>query len=573
MLQINTGKLYSRDVERTNQLRGVLFSNLELRSDTPLKTAAGTLLGADVLGGARALVFELEERIEDGPDGPGVLVSHGVNPFLVDFSAVASFGLNAVVVPDAALADRLLSEKPSLAAYSPPKEFIKRCFDNRIWLKDAEADAFTAFVDDLLGLERRHFLAAMRGIRSYVSGVHRLRDDLGVAYTLMVSAIEALAQGFDKYQTTWNDVDERKRRPVDAALKRASDRTSKGVRDAIASTEHASLARRYRAFVKAHLGPEYFRDLALGEERAIASYELDEALRQAYALRSRYLHNLKQLPDDLTHPFGHWETVYVDRTATLTFQGLARLTRHVIREFVARGPKVEREPYDYRREEAGIRFMEMAPQYWVGRPMADAREASRRFEGLLSQLADIKANTPDAVLTDLRPALADIERLAPRTGVERRSAMLALYGLFNSIVAPEQRMPNFREFIDRHETGVIRPSPETLAAFTILGETNTWSVECHRKTLDSYFAKRATPKGLHAPRIFEAAMCLALAERYRAGGQIAEMRAMVSRAVECVPGRPALLALESSADTETPIDWQQTLFPPAPADESSPKAD
>lgn len=568
MLQINTGKLYSRGVGRTNHLRGVLFSNLRLPSERSLVTAAGTLLGTNVLGGGGALVYELDERIEEGPDGPGVLASHGIDPFLVDFAAVASFGLNAVVAPDASLVERLLSGKASLAAYSPPKEFIKRCFDDLIWLKDEEADAFAAFVVDLVGLERRHFLAAMRGIRTYVSGVHRLRDDLGVAYTLMVSAVESLAQEFDQYETTWADVDERKRGPVDAALKRASQRVALGVRDAITSVEHPALGRRYRAFVRAHLGPGYFRDPALNGERAVAAYEIDEALRQAYALRSRYLHNLKQLPDDLTHPFGHWETVNVDRHATFTFQGLARLTRHVIREFVARGPKTEREGYDYRREEAGIRFMEMAPQYWVGRPMHDASDAPKRLEGLLSQLASIKAKMPDAVLTDLRPALADVERLVPKTGAEKQSTMLALYGLFNSIVAPEQRMPKFRAFIDRHHVAVTRPTPAALVALTIVGETETWSLDIHREALEGYFAKRATPKGLHAPRLFEAAICLALAERYRSGNRIDEARQMVACAVESCPGTPALLELEVAFDGTTAIDWNAVLFPRPVMDET-----
>lgn len=294
--------------------------------------------------------------------------------------------------------------------------------------------------------------------------------------------------------------------------------------------------------------------------------------RQAYALRSRYLHNLKQLPDDLTHPFGHWETVNVDRYRTFTFQGLARLTRHVIGEFVALGPKTGREIYDYRREEAGIRLMEMAPQYWVGHPLRDAREAPKRFEGLLSQLAVIKARTPDAVLTDLRPALADVERLVPKTGGEKQSAMLALYGLFNSVVAPEQRMPNFRAFIDRHHVAVTRPTPAALVAFTIVGETETWSLDVHRKALDEYFAKRANPKGLHAPRVFEAAMCLTLAERYRAVDRNDDARQMVACAVESCPGTPALLELEAFMDCATPIDWNAILFP-RPASNETPASD
>jgi hypothetical protein len=568
MLQINTGKLFTRSIGLTNRLRGVLYSNLHLPREDAVITGAGALLGTNSLRSSRALVYEIDEHIEDGPDGPGVLVSHGVEPFLSDFAAVASFGFDAVVASDAAVVERLLSGKPNLASYVPPKEFLKRTFSEEIWLEPEEADEFVAFVEALLGLERRTFLAAMRAIRTYVSGVHRLLDDLGVAYTLMVSAIESLAQDFDGYETGWNDVDERKRVAVDAALRKASPRTAQDVRDSISATEHTSLGRRYRAFVKAHVGKDYFRDPSLSSTRALAACELDEALRRAYAVRSRYLHNLRVLPDELAHPFGHWEVAYVDRCAVLTFQGLARLTRHVIREFVSSGRKTDKEPYDYHPEEAGIRIVEMAPQYWVGRPLRHAREAKKRLEGFLSQLADVLANAPNAALTDLRPMLSDIERLVGKGGTHQ-PAMFALYGLFNAHVAPEQRMPHFRQILEHNAAAVTKPSIEALVAFTIVDETEKWSLEVHRVLIDTYFSKRASKSGLHAPRLFESAMCLALAERYRLSGRAEEAGAMLALAVENAPGDERLLNLEASFDPATAIKWQEVLLPPLPPSEAA----
>jgi hypothetical protein len=287
MLQINTGKLFTRGVGRTNRLRGVLYSNLCLR-DEPIVTAAGTLFGTNSLRENLSLIYEIDERIEEEPVGPGVLASHGIEPYLLDFSAVASFGFDAVVSPEAALVERLLSEHPSLASYAPPRDFLKRTFNDRIMATPEDSADFVSLVRDLLVLDRRTFLAAMRAIRTYVAGIHRLLDDLGVAYTLMVSAIESLAQEFDGYQSSWDDVDERKRKPVDAALSHASARTGERVRDAILSAEHVLLSRRYRAFVNAHVNKNYFRNLSIESSRPVAAYELDEALRGAYGLRSRY---------------------------------------------------------------------------------------------------------------------------------------------------------------------------------------------------------------------------------------------------------------------------------------------
>lgn len=565
MLQINTGKLFTRGVGRTNRLRGVLYANLYLR-DEPIVTEAGTLLGTSALRDSLSLVYELDERIEEEPIGPGVLVSHGVESFLIDFSAVASFGFDAVVSPDAALVEHLLSAKPSLASYAPPSDFLKRTFSDRIWITPEDRDDFISFVSALLALDRRTFLAAMRAIRTYVAGVHRLLDDLGVAYTLMVSAVESLAQEFDGYQSDWGDVDERKRKPVDAALSRASAQTGKRVREAILSAEHVLLSRRYRAFVKAHLDKSYFRNLSTEGGRPVSSYELDEALRGAYAIRSRYLHNLRGLPDGLVHPFGHWEVTYVERKAVLTFQGLARLTRAVLKEFIARGRKVKSEEYNYRHEQAGIRVMEMASRYWVAKPLRKAEHAKIRLEGALSELASVMSNDKDAALTDLRPMLADIERMMPRASARNKPAMFAIYILFNLVVASELRMPGFDAFVEKHHTVLDRPSVEGLVALTLLNKIGEWPLEAHQQELDRYFEIRATPKGLHAPRTFDAAMCLTLAERYREARDFDQMRSMVSKAVESHPGNAALLELEQAVGEDTPIIWRSILFPAPPAE-------
>ena len=566
MLQLNTGKLFTHGVGRTNRLRGVLYTNLYLRAE-PIVTEAGTLLGTNALRDSLSLIYELDERIEEEPIGPGVLVSHGIDPFLIDFSAVASFAFDAVVSADAALVERLLSAKPSLASYAPPPEFLKRTFRERIWITPEDSADFISFVNALLALDRHTFLAAMRAIRTYVAGVHRLLDDLGVAYTLMVSAIESLAQGFDGYQSDWGDIDERKRTPVDAALSRASPLTGKRVREAILSAEHILLSRRYRAFVKAHLDESYFRELSTEGGRRIAGYELDEALRGAYAIRSRYLHNLRGLPDGLVHPFGHSEVTYIERRAVLTFQGLARLTRTVLKEFIIRGRKVDSEEYNYRHEQAGIRVVEMASRYWVAKPLRRAEHAKVRLEGVLSELASVMSNEKDAALTDMRPMLADIERMMPRASARNKPAMFAIYVLFNFVVAPEHRMPRFDAFLENHYSVFDRPSPEGLVALTLLNKIGEWPLEAHQHELDMYFETRAIPKGLHAPRAFDAAMCLALAERYREGRDFDQMRSMVSKAVESHPGNAALLELERALGEDTPIIWRSVLFP-APSAEA-----
>jgi len=563
MLQINTGKLFANGVGRTNQLRGVLYTNLKLYWRDDVVTGAGTLRSTGGRKGSLALVYELEERMEQGENGrPGVLLSHTEAPYIQDFSAVASFALNAIVSPDPELAAQLTDGKPGLSSYHPPAKFIRRCFDPEIHMTDSDATELVEFCNQLLGLERRVFLGAMSAIKTYVTALHRIKDDLALAYTLMVSAIESLAQEFDGYSSAWQDVDQRKREPIDAALKAANSDSAQQIRDAILSVEHLSLGRRYREFVISHVDNGYFRtgDALIGHP--LAQCELAEVLRQAYFLRSKYVHQLHDLPNELTLPHDYSEVAYVNRQPTLTFQGLSRLTRHVIKAFVRAGNKVDREVYDYSLERAGVVLMPLAAQYWLANPLGSSIEIRRRLEGFLEQLSSVELRDAGAAFTDIRPLLADIERLLPNALMADKPAMYALHILFNISVPESARSPDYTTQHDRFQGNLTAPSGEALMLLCYAVDPKShWDIETHQSAHDEYFKKRTRTTGFRAPRLFEAAVSLVLAEHYRLEGSAPEVKRLLALAVSNYPGHKALLRFEESFTGEQALDWRSILLP------------
>lgn len=560
MLQINTGKLYKRGVGRTNQLTGVLYANVRLPYERDIVTGAGTLRSTGSGPADFALVYHLEERIERADPEPGVLVSHTVGPFLDDFAVVASFGLGGIFSREPELIRALTGGRPGFSSYEAPEKFVARFFDGSIYISDEQADAFVTFVDALLALERRSYLSAMRAMRTFVAGLHRIPDDLALAYTLIVSSLESLAQDFDGFTSAWSDLEDRKRHAIDAALANTTSSQAAAVRTAILENEHVALARRYRVFVQAHVDADYFRQPDAGAH-PVARFELDAALRQAYGLRSAYIHRLRSLPTPIALPHGHWETTTVERRPALTFQGLYRLTRHVIKEFVAERPKVEKEVYDYSLEQAGVVSMEMAPQYWVWQPLTNPAEARRRLEGLLSLTVSVLSREPDAKLVDLRPMLADVERVLPQAAATYRPALLAIHVLFNLLVSRELQTPGFEAFLTKNGPEASAPSTEAVIVSTIFDAHEDWPIHEHQAALDAYFAERTRPKGLHAPRLLEAAACLALAEKYRIAGDHTNTMLLLARAVEAHPAHLALRNFEATYDEFPAIVWRAILLP------------
>lgn len=561
MLQINTGKLFTLSVERVNRLTGVLYSNLRLPHGRDIQSSAGTLRSTGFGPTDLALVYEINEQIELVPTGPGALASHTVRPYLEEFAVVAAFGLGGIVGQSEAAVRALSDGRPGRSANGAPSEYVSRVFDQTIYLTAQDVDEFEEFVAELVALQRKSYLGAMRAMHTFIAGLCRIPDDLAQAYTLMVSALEYLAQDFDSFLPTWADVEDRKRRALDNALAGVNETAATALRDAVLSHEHVAIARRYRAFALSHIDADFFRR-PTKSNRPIARNELDAALRSAYNFRSLSVHRGRSLPDPITMPFGNWESTTIERRPALTLEGLSRITRHVIRRFVATQPKMQTEVYDYSRERSGIVFMEMAPQYWIGLSFLDPAHARKRLEGFIGLVCSVMMHENSAQLVDMRPMLVDVERLLPQAPHQHKLAMFSISLLFNVLVPVEQKSPGFDTFYERHSEEIGTLGIETLAVASLLNLVDDWEIEDHAAMLEQYFDERNRPSGLHLPRLAEAAMCLTLAEKFRFAKSETRVHSCIARAVEAHPGCERLRLFEKNFAMDATICWRQILLPP-----------
>ena len=160
--------------------------------------------------------------------------------------------------------------------------------------------------------------------------------------------------------------------------------------------------------------------------------------------------------------------------------------------------------------------------------------------------------------------LNDVERLMPQAPENDRPALLALHYLFNGMVPEKMETPDCQGFLETWTAAADTPSPETFIARTLFDNAQDWDASTFRRAYDLYFQQRTRPRGFHAPRVFEAAAILALAERVRAAGEHVEARHLVGSAVEAFPESAPLATFEASFDAGESIDWRTVLFPPSP---------
>lgn len=569
MLQISAGKFFQTSKLHETPYRGVYYTNYRVFDDAKIETPVGVLLPSTVGSGPATLTYEVVERIEAHPNSPvsGEIISTGGDMVVNDFAAVISFALNVTCTPNLDLTRRLLAPSgPSLGNAHVPQKFIPRVFDTSVLFAAGDNEKLSGFIKDLIALERKHYEGAMRAIRRYVTGAHRIADDVNLAYALFVMAIESLAQEFDGHVAEWSDYDHTKRARIDAALSDATDDTAENVRQAILQNEHVALARRFRSFTLAHVASSYFRREVAQAQGAISRPDLETALRQAYEIRSGYVHRLQDINSALVGLPSFPDALELEGRATFTFAGLSRLARHVIMQFVARGPKVERETFNYRSVLPNMVTLPLAPQYWIDKPDAFTVENARLFvSAFLGQIAGILL-TKGAQYSDLRPVLEKIETILPGLAkLRQRLPLLTLYFLFHQIAPQGIHRPQWPALLENYKGDFEAPSIESLIAHLIGQQPTGWTLKQLDALHRAYFGKRHSSTVTKLGRFFEAAFTLYLAEAYRAHDP-QKARDLVAFAVECMPQHQGLEAFEAMVSEEPipPINWHAILAPSAP---------
>lgn len=261
MLQIATGMYFGGRPMYETTHRTVFHSNATtLRSD-PVELPFGRLLFSSGFTPISAVTIEVVDRLpEVQEDGSGSwMAATGGTELLDDVAAVFAFWGNVTCSRHLSVVERLVPRTAERSPSRGPSTVLRRTFDPQVMILPDEFDDLRRFGEGLLALHRTQFEAAMRVVRKVVVARTIVGDDPGLAYTLFVSALEALAQvaippegllGWDRY-------DPSKRTVLDPVLDTLALADAEVMRDAILRADQRSLGRRFKAFVLDHLEPSF----------------------------------------------------------------------------------------------------------------------------------------------------------------------------------------------------------------------------------------------------------------------------------------------------------------------------
>lgn len=559
MLQASTGKHFTLPCRHSNLLRGVLYTNMSLFGEDGVETVFGKLFPSSMRRHPNVISCEIIENIEHEGISPGVLHSNGIDIYLSDFADIISFSLNIICTPDADLASRLLSKQVKPGSPSP-KKHLNRVYEDSIYIKPEEIEELKTFTSDLLGLRRKEYLLAIKAIRTYVTALHRLSENLDLSYTLLVMSIEALVQKFSTFESSWADIEDNKRKPIEKILEEVDQEISDRLKAAIVKNEHLALAKKFKHFILSNLPLNYFTDDASLLPQPIGRKDLESALQNLYKTRSKYVHELKALPKEFGKFSGEAETAVFDDEIILSFQGLTRLARAVIKEFITKQEKIQHESCDYNLENPNLSRLPFCPSMWISDTQRATKDNfSAYFSGFIGLTEKLYSDAPKGKLYDVRGVIEKGYSIKRQLSAQQFRSVLALCVVFSKLAKPEHT-PKL-DISDKEYDLINAPSAESLIAHAVLGCDTEWSVAEHEKEFENYYKKRFKKSGYRVSHKFEACLGLALAERYRVSGDNDRAEKQLHKAADDFPSIKSIREISLNFKSDTPLRWLEIIYP------------
>lgn len=574
MLQIVTKMYFRPEVPlHTTVHRAVLYTNLtRLRADE-VGLPVGDLAWSNATNQVSTATLSVTEHLEaELPDGTSSgHVATGGTQLLDELADVLAFRLDAAFSRDGDLVRRLVSNSLDASSRPAGRRLFLSTFEPQRFVTDPELDELRRFITQLLSLKRLYFERAMRAISRVVRATQHAADDPTIAYVDLVAALESLSDDTYAPLASWQQFEGRKRRLVDDALDGADPMLAERVRRAVIEAERLGAGSKFIAFVNENVTPDYYRSGATDSLRPMRGADFQQALKHAYRIRSRSVHGLASLPLEAWALGDAADTVSIhDIGIAFSLEGLARLARHVIGNYVHRAPAGVDGSFEWRGSLPGVLRMRAAPQYWIWKAeQFDRTSADRYFSGLASHLVGTLAG-PEPQLPDMSAVLERIERLLAGTASgPTKTFMVAIFALWHRIAAPEFHRANSERVLTDYATLLERPEMASFVVGLLCGAIPSWTPEEWHALAAERRAQRTKPSHLELPPALDAALHVVAAENLRAAGRIDDARSAAITAVEEFPGNEQLTAWEAAFDAGEEYELELDALIPGLGEESS----
>lgn len=561
MLQIISGKFFSTAKERYRfEAKGIMYSNFSLIK--PIITEVVKLEVADNFSQTIAsYVMSYVNQIEK--DEKSVLLRTGDEEIINQFRLLCIFGLQAYFSPYRDQVEMNCRDKGrSSDDRYIPSQMVKRFFDNNIVETPEKIDKFVKFVNHIIGLPRDSFEMIMKCLGNFSNSLQVVNYDMDLAYSMMVYSLESLAQDYDGYDPVWTDYDRSVAECLDKELLKIENDCANNIRNILLKSSHLKLQKRFVEFTVSHIKDSFFLDEAIDVQRPIKKSDVRQAMKNAYIMRSKFVHNLKNIQKELKIPsIAEADTFSWENEIYLTYNGLVRLGHHVIYNFIMEHAIVEKESIDWHSKLPNIINVELAPEYWIASyKFFRAEDSVKKFQGFLEQIQE--AFISQKPITDIKLLLKKMELMLDQTQYKTdkyKIIMSSIIILFYAIIEPKSEKN--KEILRKYDSNIKTCGIETLIVGALLLKALPWSGQECEVVYQEYLEKKYRKNALRIPMVINVVIIIKIANKFLIEGNKDKFRCWMKKAVLDLSGIPIVQNLideyivkEDQLDTDLIFD-------------------
>lgn len=410
MLQACNGNfLFTDDVYRTTH-RAPLYTNLSF-PEGKIELSIGTLTTTSYFLPMTTLIAEIEEK-QPATDSRGersIFIATTGSDIMNDLSIVITFFFKGYCTTSFMMAKQLLSDEVVPNTTRKLSDFVEQFFDKRKIVTQEKVNEFIDFFNKLLSLPRKNYTKAIKAIRRYTTALIRISDDLDAAYALFVASIESLTPDISGYETNWKDLEASKRTGLDKTLANVDYKKAEEIRLEILKHEHLGLSRKFCGLVMGSLDKDFYKPR--DGVKVAGVNELKIAVKNAYNLRSKYVHVLSLLSDKITMPYNYNYCVEIDGKPHLTFNGLSVVNHQVLIKYIEDCPVGGKEALNAHEYIPGMILAQMSEVYWMSNAISLNKSTCLLYlDAILSRIEYI-ASGGKAEIPNMRAVVDKIEDL------------------------------------------------------------------------------------------------------------------------------------------------------------------
>ena len=583
MLQIISGKFFKDEELITHKGTGITYSNFHWW--TPIETCIATIEPVDInLSSASSYVINYKHQIEKGSGK----VKVGNSEILEQFQLLCTFGLQAFFDHDKNYVEMNCRSAPRDSADEfIPALFISRFFNLPIISNEKEIEEFVIFVEKVISLPRETYISVIESLKAFSHSLQFLNYNMDLAYSTMIYCLESLSQRHDNFEPDWKSYDPPIRDKLDKLFKEKSlpETTIKEIQEVLVNSKESKLMKRFISFSLQNISDKYFLEDADGIKNPLKKSELERVLRNAYDMRSGYVHKLEEIENHLKiSQLVEGEIIFWENEPYLTFRGLTRLVHHVISNFISKQESLETEEYNWRNDIPGIITMEIHPKHWIWK--ADEFTSNQSvyfFSKFLSMLSAYSLN--DEKMENLIDLMFKIEKLMKR-GVKKefKPSIVSLYYLYYSLATPgylnssryiisdkyndildkglkyvvknEYHMPminsylsqnqiietipkspNHKDFMKKYGDILNQCSIESIITRILLNKELSWDIEEITSCYLNYEKKKFNKYAIVLPNLFEVYIIITIGDAYLEENNIHQFEEWFNKAIFELSGK------------------------------------